>query len=150
MLLNNALARVKFKKRSYTKSDGSQVSFEDVSLYTCLVSLSQTKQIIKTMRTGANGSVKEYIGMDDYAITITGSIHGKNNVRPVDEILALKKMLECPVPIDVVCGHLQDYGIFTVVVESYEIPETAGGISFQDFTINLVSDTAVELKIASV
>lgn len=150
MLLNNAKASIQFKGKTYTKSDGTTQSFTDVNLYSCLINVAQSKIIVKTQRTGANGSVKEYVGMDDYHVIITGQITGSNGVYPTEDVLALRRMLECPVAIDVINTHLQNHGIYQVIVDSYEIPETEGGISFQSFSINLLQDSPVELKILSV
>jgi len=161
MLLNSAKASITFKAKTYTKSDGSQISFDDIKLYSVLLSVSQNKNIVKTQRTGANGTVKEYIGMDDYKIAIEGVLTGTNGNPPstsfnvsgtsvvVSDVIALRRMLECPVAIDVVNSHLQNFGIYQVVVDSYEFPEEAGGVSYQNFRIDLSSTTPVELKILS-
>jgi hypothetical protein len=57
-------------------------------------------------------------------------------------------MLDAPIKIDVVCPYLQTLGIYSLVVESYELPQFEGGISYQNFTIQFSSDIPTELRIS--
>jgi hypothetical protein len=38
-------------------------------------------------------------------------------------------------------------GIYNIVVTDYSMPQNAGGISRQDFSINAISDEPLELQI---
>jgi hypothetical protein len=151
MILNNAPTVIKFNGSSYpTSIDGQTKSFPDIILKSALISVSQAKQIIKTQIQGRDGSVKEYIGLDDYAISIVGTITSTNNVEPIQDRLDLKAMLDAPISIGVVCPYLNQLGITDVVIESYDLPQQAGGISYQTFSINCISEYANQLRIASV
>jgi len=59
-------------------------------------------------------------------------------------------MLDAPIALDITCPFLNQLGIQKAVVESYELPQNEGGISYQTFTINLISDIPVELRITGV
>lgn len=110
-----------------------------------LITVSQAKKIIKTEIQGRDGTVKEYIGMDDYQVSVNGIICGRNGVRPMQEVAGLKKMLDAPIAIEVASAYLQNLGIHFLVVDSYELGEQEGSYSYQPFSINFISDVQQEL-----
>lgn len=114
---------------------------------TVLCTVSQAKKIIKTEIQGRDGTVKEYIGLDDYQVNINGIITAANGVHPADTVTELKKMLDAPVPIPIISSFLNRLGIYNVVIENYTLPQVAGGYSKQDFSINAISDAPLELQI---
>ena len=91
--------------------------------------------------------MKEYIGLDDYIVQVFGMVTGSNGVEPVQQRIDLNKMLIAPVPIEVVCPYLQNLGIHLLIVESYDLPQDPGGVSYQKFSINFRSETPKELRI---
>ena len=115
-----------------------------------LIAVTQTKKIIKTEIQGRNGTVKEYIGLDDYAVTINGIITGPNGHYPIEDVNNLKAMLDSNQPIDVACKFLQILGIHTLLVESYQLDQKEGGYSYQTFSISCLSDVPQELKLINV
>ena len=144
----NAKTAIRFEAGSYEDNNGNTITFQQLAYKTALVSVGQSKKIIKTEMQGRDGTVKEYIGLDDYAVTVTGIITGENGVAPTQEVIDLKNMLDAPIPIDVVCPYLQNLGIYSLVVESYELPQFEGGVSYQNFTINFSSDIPIALRIS--
>lgn len=124
-----------------------QVTTEQVRLQTVLCTVTRPSIVVKTQIQGRNGTVKEYISKDDYAITINGIIAGENGQYPENQALALQRMCEAPVAIPVVSRFLNGLGIYNIVVEDYSMPQVAGGISKQEFTINSISDEPLELQI---
>ena len=145
-----AKTAIKFEGGTYTDPKGREVSFPTLEYPTVLVSVSQAKRIFRTAVEGQDGSVKEFVGMDDFSVQVYGIITAANGVEPEQERINLKKMLTAPVPIEVVCPFLQSLGIHLLVVESFDIPQEAGGISFQKFNINFISETPKQLRISSV
>lgn len=137
-----------FQSVTYTDFvQNRQVTTDRVRLETVLCTVSRPTIIIKTQIQGRNGTVKEYISKDDYQITINGIIPGENGQYPEDGALAVQRMAEAPVPIPVVSRFLNGMGIYNIVVTDYSMPQVAGGISRQDFTINAISDEPLELQI---
>ncbi len=135
-----------FQGGSYTDNDtGKVVSFSDITLATVLVTISQPKRIIRTEIQGRDGSVKEYIGMDDYQVTVNGIITGTNGTYPFQEVAALHSICKAPVSISVVSAYLQLFDIFNLVIISFD--QEPGGYSKQNFTLNCISDKPVELII---
>jgi len=152
MIINSkANTAITFEAGAYPNPQGgAPISFNAVSLKTAIITLSQAKQIVKTQIQGRDGTVKEYVGMDDYAITVVGTITNANGVEPVSDRLNLKAMLDAPIALDITCPFLNQLGIQKAVVESYDLPQNEGGVSYQTFTINLISDIPVELRITGV
>jgi hypothetical protein len=118
-----------------------------MNIETVLITVSQAANIIKTKIQGRNGTVKEYIGLDDSTVTINGVITGKNGVYPFEEVERLRRWLQAPVSKGIVARWLGNLGIENLVVESYDIPQVEGGYSYQMFSISAISDLPVELKI---
>lgn len=143
---------ITFNAGSYTDyTTGRPRSFAAIALETVLLTVSQAKKIVRTEIQGKDGTVKEYIGMDDYHIAINAIITTQprqvNGHYPANEVAAVKQMLDAPVPIGVTCDYLQRLGIYSVVVTDYSIPQKAGRYSQQDITINCISDAPVQLQI---
>lgn len=142
------VADIVFEGGTYTDDEtGRQITFQSVTLATILISLSQPKRIIRTEIQGRPGSVKEYIGMDDYQVTIQGVITGPNGVFPANEVAELHKILKAPITIPVVSAYLQLFDIFNLVIVDFSFDQEPGGYSKQTFIINAISDKPVELII---
>lgn len=141
------IADVTLKGSTYTNNDGKQITTQDITLVTVLVNVSQAKKIITTEIQGRDGTVKEYIGMDDYSININGILNGSNGQFPISEFLLLKELCKAPVSLAVVSRYLQNLDIYNLVVKDFNFDQEAGGASKQNFTLNCISDVPVELQI---
>jgi hypothetical protein len=126
--------------KNYTDEQGNTYNFDDVVLQAVLVTISQSKNIVKTAIQGRKGTIKEYVGMDDYVLNINGVIHGPNGSYPKDEIANLKNMLTCQHSIEVVSWYLHLWDIYHIVIEDFSINPEEGGYSYQPFTITAISD----------
>jgi hypothetical protein len=135
---------------SYDVSSTQRVTVPAVKLVTVLMAVSLPKNIVATAIQGRDGTVKEYIGKGDYQITINGIITGPNGHYPVDEVIALKRMVDAPVPIRVTSSYLQHLDIYNIVITDFNTAQEPGGYSQQIFTINAISDTPTELLISNV
>lgn len=136
------------KLDTYTDNiTGKEIEIPIIRIDTILCTVDQPMNIIKTAIQGRNGTVKEYIGMDDAKITFSGVICGANGVYPKEDVHALFNWAQAPVSKAVICPFLQNLGITNIVVEDISIPQTVGGYSFQTFSITCMSDLPVELKI---
>jgi len=115
---------------------------------TVLCSVHQQKRVVYTEIEGRGGTVKEYIGLDDYEVSINGIITGSNRHYPADEVRLLKNLLEIPASLNVASSFLNQLGIHTLTVDNYEIPQEAGGYSQQRFNITALSDAPAILQMS--
>lgn len=112
-----------------------------------LFSVSQSKKIITTEIQGRDGTVKEYIGLDDYQIQMTGRISGGYNVYEKELVAQLKTILSVGQPLAVSSWYLQNLGITEIVIKDFNFGQNEGEYSTQYFTINALSDNVIEASI---
>jgi hypothetical protein len=136
-----------FEAGQYIDENNNQQSFDQIKMVTVIVTISQTKNIVKTSIQGRPGTIKEYIGMGDYLISINGVITGPNGHYPREEVQALKNMLVAPMAIKVTSWYLQLWDIDNIVVDDFGINQEEGGYSYQPFSISASSDTDVQLRL---
>ena len=126
---------------------GEVVTFPEIKLATVLLTVNFATRIVKTEIQGRDGTVKEYIGQDDAKVTVQGIVTGWNGHYPAYEVNLLNEWRRAPVSKSVVSAYLQNLGIKNLVVESFDLPQIAGGYSYQTFSMSCISDAPVELKI---
>ena len=111
------------------------------------MNVSQSKKIVTTEIQGRDGTVKEYIGLDDFQIQITGRLNGTYNVNPKERTRQLKTILSAGQPLEITSWYLQNLDITDIVVKDFNFGQTEGEYSTQYFTINALSDRRFEAKI---
>jgi len=131
----------------YDNTFEKKAEFPDFRIDDCLLTVNQSKKIITTEIQGRDGTIKEYIGQDDYQISIVGRINGAYGVNPKEETKQLKKILSYAQPLAITSWWLQNLDITTVVVKDYNFAQTEGEYSTQYFNINLLSDKPTEARI---
>lgn len=131
---------------TYTGDDGRERTTPRLQFDTILLTVSQSKNIVKTAIQGVPGTVKEYISLGDFEVTIQGIITAENGIYPRAEVSDLQAVLLAPVALPVSSWYLQLWDIDSLVVEKYTVPQEAGGYSSQAFSIDCTSDAPVELE----
>jgi hypothetical protein len=122
-------------------------NWSDFRIDDCLISISQAKKIVTTEIQGRDGTVKEYIGMDDFQVQIVGRLNGSYGVNPKSDTKILKTILDAGQPLAITSWWLQNLGITDIVVVNYDLGQIEGEYSTQYFTINAISDKIVEARI---
>jgi hypothetical protein len=135
-------------------------SFRDVPNYeglvdnivfdTALFVVKNTKNIVMTPVQGRNGTVKEYISGGDSNISIRGVIGGKRGVYPmagssvngknVNSVEQFIRAMNAPIALKVNSWYLNMLGIYSMVVTSFQLPQTEGKYETQFFEIEALSD----------
>lgn len=144
---------IEFLRTSGTSLDNSQnVGEADgnseviLRIDTALITVSQTRNIVKTPIAGRPGTVKEYISDGDFIIDIKGAIISKYPlVYPREEVRLLIELLGLPKQIPVASEFLQLFDIDSIVVEQYDIAEKLGSRNEVPFQIQALSDLAEEI-----
>jgi len=129
----------------YIDINGNNIPYTPVTLDLVLLTVNQTKNIVKTTIQGRNGTVKEYVSDGDYAIELKGIVSDPNNYFPQEMIQNLIYICQISAEIPVISDYLSMFGIYNVVIETYHFPQEEGFNSQQEFTINMVSDNLINI-----
>jgi len=121
--------------------------WSDFKIDDCLIQVNQSKKIVITEIQGRDGTVKEYIGMDDFQVQITGRLNGDYGVNPKDATAELKKILSAGQPLAITNWWVQNLDIVNIVVKDFNFAQVEGEYSTQYFSINAMSDKVVEARI---
>jgi hypothetical protein len=140
--------QVTFGSVTYTDVNGNTIVTPRLSFESILVSVSFPRNIVKTEIQGRNGTVKEYIGEGDAQISFRGVMTGGNGHYPGEQVAQLMEVIKAPCAIPVISRHLGYMGIQSVVFEDRSFEQEEGSYSYQVFSLNAISDTPQELRIA--
>lgn len=138
------------KTNEYKTEDiGLKLLTEDLVIENCIIELNQAKRIVTTEVAGFdNGSVKEYIGLGDYQITLRGFFDTNSpNVYPKDQVQKLNNFLIAPMNISFSSGYLDDMlpASYDLVVSGFNFFQNQGLRNIQYFEINFITDGAFEI-----
>ncbi len=140
------LVDLTFHGQTYQDESGQIFTFPDITLEAVLINLNQTKNVVKTQIQGRKGTVKEYVGMGDYALTINAIIAGANGVYPRSDVQNMIWMMNCPNAITVTSWYLQQFNVNSIFIETYDSNQDEGQYSRQPISITAVSDEEVNLR----
>lgn len=146
LLGTKVLIDLTFHGQTYQNESGHLFTFPDIILETVLISVSQAKNIVKTPVQGRKGTIKEYIGLGDYQLTINAIICGDNGVYPKQDVQDMIIMCECPDAITVTSSFLNMFSINSIVIDNYDINQDEGQYSRQPISITASSDQEVNLS----
>ena len=93
------------------------------------------------------GSIKERWAQDDYEVTIEGLLMGTDGRYPEADVARLKNFCEAAA-VTALSPLLEVFGISRLVIESWEMPFTAGAAN-QNYTIKAYSDDIYKLLLSS-
>jgi hypothetical protein len=134
-------ADVTFNAGSYTDQNDRTIEYPSLNVQDCLVTVMNTKNIIKTTLQGRNGTVKEYISDGDYSIKIEGKLYGNGmNNYPIGLVQDLHRICKAPQAISITSTFLKMFDVDNIVIESYNIDQMEGIRNYQPFILNCVSD----------
>lgn len=106
------------------------------------------KNIVRTQIQGRDGTVKEYIGMDDYVIRIMGVINNRESKDyPEDLVADLVRVYERKESLRIDGSNLCVFGIHQIVLFDLQLSRKPGHPSQQPFVLEAYSDEPVELEI---
>ena len=108
-----------------------------------LMTVSRTKNIVKTIISGNSGSFKEWVNDDDFQISISGFICGRNKY-PKDEVIAFLQLMESNEPLSCQSQFMDLFGIYFIIVEEFKLPISEGWDNIQAFDFTACSDKPLE------
>jgi len=136
------------EKNKYIDIKGVTRTFTPLRIDTVLMTVSRSKNIVKTPLQGYEGTVKEYVGSDDYKISVHGVINTGGHAYPEAAVRELIKICNVPDQLPVTSNFLERFGIRYVVIDDFEFEEQRGQRSEQAFSITMFSDEAPEFQAA--
>ncbi len=134
-----------------TNDLSKQIELKPLTINTCLVHVSSSKEIVRTKFIGRNGTVKTAINDGDMEITISlivvptddPSFSGNyNGIYPYQLVHDLRHICSQPCTIEIANDFLSTINITHVVVTNFEMGEEQGSNSQQIVTISCISDNA--------
>jgi hypothetical protein len=112
------------------------------------VDVSGKKRIVSTAVPGREGTIKEFLGMDDYRIVLNIVSNHANHLlarREVEDIVRIWETTDDP--LFMVCPKTALYGINRVVFEDLSHPHVPGFPGMEVLTLSFLSDTLYEIEI---
>lgn len=138
---------LRFEGGQWTDLYGVVHVYPEIKFPGAFVSLSFSRQLVKTALAGYNGTVKEYASEGDTQVSISTQFIAERDAFPYDPIAELVALLSAPVAHRVYCPLLRAVGINAVVVESYKLPAATGReLNIQRLEISCLSDRPIELQ----
>ncbi|WBO85230.1 DUF6046 domain-containing protein [Hymenobacter yonginensis] len=120
--------------------DGFTLPFEP------LVEISVSKSIVRTPLAGYDGTVKENMGLDDYAIAIRGVVLNEDSDDyPETQVLQLRNLFKKKQSLDIVCPLLGLFNITRIALENLRLPAEEGVLHYQPYKFTGYSDFDAEL-----
>lgn len=151
-----------FKAKSWTDNQGNNYTIGDgTSQYmvsTCLITVSQDRNIVRTPVQGRDGTVKEYISDGDFEINIKGMLASNHrDIFPQGNRLVqggtyemgmqtLQDFRFCKESISVSSNILNYFNIRDIVIQSMKYTQQEGDRSIVPFEIQAYSDTTYNIK----
>jgi hypothetical protein len=130
----------------------------NLSPYT-IMELTRAKNIVKTPMLGRNGTVKEFISLDDWQVTFKGFlINDQDDSMPHAEVARLLEVFGVNEQLLLVSEAVRQYfqrttplaqgeALEFIVIEEVRLPALEGFSNVQPFEIVAVSDNPVEIEL---
>lgn len=132
---------------SYISNNNQTVEYEGVILNTVLISVSQTKNVVKTAINGRNGTIKEFVSSGDYNISVGGLFTSDSPIiYPEKEVLILNNIFSVPDSLKVTSKYLNRLGIYEIVIEDFSLRQKTGYYNVQEFTFRAISEVPLEIR----
>lgn len=132
---------VTFPAGSYITLEGKTVDYDKIKLDTAKILVNQTKNIVKTSVAGLDYTIKEYMSLGDYVVTINGKFTELFDIFPAEKMFAFKGLVNVPENIPVISKFLNEYfDIFNVVVTDFSAAPVIGSLNEVSVNMTLLSD----------
>ncbi len=113
-----------------------------------VLELSQAKVIVKTNLQGRDGTVKEYINLDDWVLNFKGFIiNYDEDLYPEERVESMIKWYHLQQSLSVTSKWLSRWGIDKVVATDLKFPTFEGVQNVQPFELTMLSDFPITLEL---
>ena len=127
---------------------GTDQTFDGLDLMDFpLISLTRSKNVLKTPVAGRPGTVKELITLGDWQVAIRGVlVASEGSLRPIKEMKSLQALADLPVVLQVESELLNTLGINSLVIETIDFQPLEGFLNVQPYVLGCSSDEPVEAQ----
>lgn len=138
---------ITFPKGSYINRDGQKVEYTELKLLAAKVMVSQSKNIITTQIANRDGSVKQYVSLSDYNISISSKISELFNIFPADQLTAWQGLANVPENIEITSKLLNKYiAVDRVVIKDFSFSPLTGSLNEVALNMTLLSDVDIDFN----
>ena len=133
---------VTFLAGSYIDEETSEpITYDEVNLESVQIVVNQSKNIVKSSVAGRNGTIKEYVSLGDYEVSITAKVTELLNVFPFDQLERFQGLKNSPEAVVCICRVLNEiFEVSEFVIEDMQVSTIPGSINEVDLRINMSSD----------
>ena len=125
-----------------------KVGDRKIQFIDAIVTVEKSYTITKTSMQGRSGTVKEYIGSEDYQVTMEATIFSEDSYKfPISDMQKLIAIMDAQKQIEVISGYLALYNIHYLVPERLRVTQVMGIQGRQGVELRFVSDQDVQLTI---
>lgn len=128
---------------TWIDNNGQTQTMPELVIASAIINATPTKSIVKTNIQGRDGSIKEYIGMDDVDMNIECVINLKPNQARLDIMRQLNLLYSAPTAVPITNYYLNTLGVDYIVINNIQWSQKPGEYSNLYFTINASSDMPV-------
>jgi len=127
-------------------SEGKE--YEGLHIISASVSVSQAKNIVQTKIAGQDGTIKEFVSMDDYVITVSAKITENLNVFPAEQLATWRELANVSENLQIQSKFLNEYfEIYKVVVKDFSVDTIQGSLNEVNLNFTLISDNDIDLDL---
>lgn len=112
----------------------------ELSLISFQLQIQQATNIVKTATANRNGTVKEFMSLDDFMINVTGKVSNFLPTFPVTEIKKLNKLRQTKEPLTILSKQCKLFDIEKVIIDNFTYNSIPGSINEVDLNFSLISD----------
>lgn len=135
---------------SYPKE---KIQYKIIVLKEVLISISKEKNIVSTTIPAREGTIKEYIGADDYNITVDVGISDTDLEKekystdyPLDKVEEFIKIINQPLELEVQSDFLELFNIKSAIVTGYNLQQETHS-NRQSLSIKMISETPYLIRL---
>lgn len=137
---------ITFPAGSYLTLEGVTVTYQELRLISVRYVVQQAKNIVRTMISGRNGTVKEYNSTGDYIIKGQANLSELDPIFPREQLIQFVEVTQVPQSVPIVSKILNTFfGVDDVILSEFNVdPGNGSGNVFINFTLE--SDREFDLN----
>ena len=131
----------------YLNEENVNTFFQGIEFPSAIVEVSATQLWAKNKVNGRQGTVKQFLGLGDYEISVEAVVVSENGRDyPEKQMKTWQNIFQVGKELSVTYQHLQVFGIDTVIINSFTINQKKGHEGTYEFSFSLSSHSTINLQ----